>query len=177
MELKIEGTDEVIEDLKNINYRAMRGAVRSLNRAILAGRTLMARAVARDIGLPVGEVKAAMQERQATLDRLEASFGTGLKRIPLIYFKAKQTRTGVSYRLGAGKSLIPHAFLAKMQSGHAGVFARRGKTHLPIKEKWGPSLGHVFAKHRPEGRARTKEAFDAAFKHELERLTDKDSKP
>lgn len=183
MTITTAGADAVIADLEGFSYKAMRVAVRALNRAIVAGRTDMARAVASDTGLAVGDVTKKMTEQKANYEHLEAAFGAPLKRIPLIYFKARQTKTGVRARLTGGAGQYVHAFIATMKSSHTGVFARvRGKfmreqkptwkkKRQAIRELWGPSLGHVFKKYQAQGVARTKEAFDTAFAHELKRLT------
>jgi copper oxidase (laccase) domain-containing protein len=87
----------------------------------------------------------------------------------------------VTYGLPGGRSRVSNAFIATMHSGYRGVFARvpgagrRGpkpdRSQLPIVELYGPSIGHVFKKYRPAGLARTREAFETAFEHELNRLT------
>lgn len=179
MQLTIDGADAVVADLDGMSSKALRGAVRAMNRAIASGRTVMSREIARDLGLGVGVVRDAMPISQATRHRAEAAFRAGLQRIPLIDFKAKALAPsrkggrgrGVSYRLPSGKGRLPQGFIATMASGHRGVFARRARSRLPIVEQFGPSLGQVFAKYRPIGRARTQEAFDTAFAHELARLT------
>ena len=212
MNISVEGADAVVADLEGMSAKAMRGAVRAMNRAITQGWTVMSREIARDTGLRVGVVRDAMPISQATLARAEATFKAGLQRIPLIDFKAKGPEPsrgkgrGVSYRLPTGRGRLPSGFIATMKSGHRGVFARvggrasasefnpnastlRGRAfanalragltggpgggRLPIVEQFGPSLGHVFAKYRPLGMARTREAFDTAFAHELDRLTQK----
>jgi hypothetical protein len=94
---------------------------------------------------------------------------------------------GVSYRIGRSSGRVENAFFAKMRSGHVGVFKRVGSLkagqhgpsasarksrgawspNLPITELHGPSLGHVFRKHRPAGIARVREVFEANLDHEL----------
>ena len=45
----------------------------------------------------------------------------------------RQTKRGVSTTINRGKrTLIPHAFIATMASGHKGVFVRQGKARYPI---------------------------------------------
>jgi hypothetical protein len=198
MNITVEGADAVVADLEGMSAKMMRGAVFAMNRAITQGRTVMSREIARDTGLNVGVVRKALPISQATLERAEAAFRAGFTRIPLIDFKAKGPEPsrgrgrGVSYRLPTGKGRLPDAFLATMESGHRGVFRRAGKAgsrtgrvmgalsqrksrgawspNLPIVELYGPSLGHVFAKYRPMGMARTKEAFDTEFAHQMKRL-------
>jgi hypothetical protein len=50
---------------------------------------------------------------------------------------------------------------------------RRGpkpnRSQLPIKQLYGPSIGHVFAKFRAQGLARAEEMFQKTLDHELER--------
>jgi hypothetical protein len=176
--ISIEVNDKaVIADLTGYSAKITRVAVRSLNRAIQSGKTAMTRDIARDTGLKVGDIKDAMPVVQATRERLMAVFGATLKRIGLIHFKARGPEPsrgrgrGVSYGLPGGRSRVADAFIAKMASGHPGVFKRTGRARLPIVELYGPSLGHVFQKYRPAGLARTREAFETAFDHELARLT------
>ena len=175
MDLEVRNTDVVTADLAGVSAKAMRGAIRAMNRAIASGRTAMTRDIARDTGLKVGDVKQALPIREASLTQAEAAFGAGLKRMPLIHFKARGPEPsrgkgrGVTYALTGSRNRVPNAFIATMTSGHRGVFKRIGTKRLPIVELYGPSLGHVFAKYRPAGLARTREAFDTAFAHEWER--------
>jgi hypothetical protein len=126
----------------------------------------------------------------ATYDRPVARMATSLKRIPLIKFGARGPEPsrgkgrGVSYKLGGqGKQRVPNAFIATMPSGHRGVFVRAMGAHgplqgslarlaksggrLPIRELAGPSLGHVFARYRPEAQGIAAEFFDRNFAREL----------
>ena len=179
MDLEVRNADVVTADLAGVSAKAMRGSIRAMNRAIASGRTAMTRDIARDTGLKVGDVKDALPIREASLARAEAAFGAGLKRIPLIYFKARGPEPsrgkgrGVSYALTGGRNRVADAFISTMKSGHRGVFKRKAGPRLPIQELYGPSLGHVFAKYRPVGLARTREAFDVAFAHEWERAMGK----
>ena len=185
MNITVAGADAVVADLTGYHGKVNKGAVRALNRALIAGRTAMARDIAGDTGIGVRDVTKALSERRATIERAEAAFGATIRRIPLIYFKARQTATGVTARLTGGAGQYPSAFIARMRSGHEGVFQRkfigsigtRRVKRLSIVELFGPSLGHVFAKHRPAGLARTMEAFDTAFAHELQRLTSGQESP
>jgi hypothetical protein len=133
----------------------------------------MVQRIAADTGLRSGDIKKAMALRNASAQSLEGRLAIGLKRIPLISFNARGQEPsrgkgrGVSYRLKGGSGRIGNAFISTMRSGHRGVFVRVGKTRLPIRELFGPSLGHVFAKYRPEGIARVREAFATNFASEM----------
>jgi hypothetical protein len=169
MQLTIEGDGAIVAAFDAYPARTSRAMVRSLNRAIKSGSTLMVRAIAQDTGLRSTDVRKALPITEATISRPVAQLAASLKRIPLIQWKARQTRRGVSYRLKGGQGRHPHAFLATMKSGHEGVFARRGRARLEIDEQFGPSLGLVFRKYRPEGEARVVEMFRTNLDHELAR--------
>lgn len=196
MTITAVNADAIVADLHGRSAAALRAAVWSMNRAIVSGRAVMAREIARDLGMGVGSVKDAMPERRATIASAEAAFAAKMKRIPLLDFRASGPEPsrgkgrGVSYRLPTGRGRLPNAFIVQMQSTHRGVFVRSGKAgirtgriigwrkskgawsfNLPIHELFGPSLGHVFAKFQPMGLAATREAFDTAFAHEWDRLT------
>ena len=172
----LENMDAVVADLAGVPAGINRAAVRAMNRAMTGGRAEVASQVGKDVGLRVGVVKDALPIRKASVGRLEAAFGTGLKRIPLVDFGAtgpepsRGRGRGVSYKLGAKRGRIPNAFLATMASGHRGVFRRKAVARLKILELYGPSLGHVLAKYRPAGLARVRDAFETNFTHELSRL-------
>ena len=173
MDITLIGNKELDAALREYPKRATRATVRAMNRAITSGRALMVQRIAADTGLKSGDVRKAMTLRNATAQRLEARLGVGLKRIPLEAFNAqgpfpsRGKGRGVSYRLRGGRGRIANAFLAQMRSGHRGVFVRSGKTRLPIRELFGPSLGHVFAKYRPEGIERAREAFVTNWRSEM----------
>jgi hypothetical protein len=147
---------------------------RALNRTLLTTRTAARRAIAEDVGLRQKDIEAAMKIIRATADRLRAELQVSGGRIPLIRFRTRETRAGVTYSLRGSRSLAPRAFIATMRSGHEGVFRRRrvggdrtrtgvsihGRQitirelahagpglvpRLPIDELFGPSLPHVFA--------------------------------
>lgn len=66
------------------------------------------------------------------------------ERAKLKYFGARQTKKGVSYRIGkSGKrSVIKGAFISKKLGGH--VYKRSTKKRLPIKIMRGVSVARVF---------------------------------
>lgn len=147
--------------------RAPRAIARALNRAAVSTRTAMVRAVARDIGLPVGTVREATRTENAIPTNLTARVIARGSRIPLIDFRARQTKSGVSARLAGGAGKYPHAFIATMRSGHRGVFRRSGPRRLPITELHGPSIVHVFNKHREAGIEAGEASLVKNLTHEL----------
>lgn len=192
LEITISGSGVIAEELREFPRRAQRAIVRALNRGIQAGETLMAREVARDVGMKVSDAKAAMRRQDASLSTPVAVLAANLKRIPLIKLGARGPQPsrgrgrGVTYNLPGGRGRIEEAFIARVRGSnrdgssgnHLGVFVRAAAStrksrgawskNLPIKQKFGPSLGHVFAKYRAQGQARAIEAFETTLDHELE---------
>jgi hypothetical protein len=71
--------------------------------------------------------------------KLEASVEAETKknnRIPLIDFKPSQTKSGVTFAISKakGRGKLRHGFIAKMPSGHIGVYVRESATSRKIKE-------------------------------------------
>lgn len=58
--------------------------------------------------------------------------------VPLVAYPMRQTKKGVTVEVNRGKrTLVKGSFVATMASGHKGVFQRRGKARLPIRELFG----------------------------------------
>jgi hypothetical protein len=166
--------DDAIKAMQLAPGRTERATVRALNRALTSGRAEMARRVAKGMGMKVGDAKEAIFTRQASAGKLSVSLVASKKRRPLYDFKAKQTGRGVSF-VGAGgaRQVVPGAFMTGVQTGHAGsahsgVFMRRGKARLPIRELYGVSIGHVFEQHREAVTQVMREVFEKNLAHELE---------
>lgn len=185
--------DSVVLAVSNYRQQIPIAIVRAMNRAIDSGRTVMVREIAKDTKLKSKTVRDALIDgtRMATVSRPVASVSAPAKRIPLIDFGARGPNgssasdpipsrgrgRGVSYNAGGGRRTIPDAFIARTRSGHVGVFVRAGagarkspgawSKNLPIRQLFGPSLGHVFNKYRDIGIARMQEAFVKNFDHEM----------
>ena len=173
MEIAIEKRD-VERMLHEAPSKVTLGTMRALNRSIASGRTLMARNVAADLGVRVGDVRERIKLSEAEPNRLVARMATGLRpRLPIIDFRARAPEPsrgkgrGVTYRIGKQARRLPHAFIATMANGHRGVFMRDAAARLPITERFGPSLGRVFLKFAKEVKARTVEQFSKNLLSEL----------
>jgi len=119
---------------------------RGLNRTATQARTATGRSIAKITGLKVGDVRRSIVLQKASFSRWRSAIAISDRKIPLIKFRARQTKKGVSYRDYAtrAKILLRHAFISVMPSGHKGVFRRATSKRLPIVEQKGPSLMEVF---------------------------------
>lgn len=118
---------------------------RALNRTATSARTATSRSLAKQTGLKVKDVRSRIRIERASYSHWRSAIRVSTERLPLLAFRARQTRRGVSYRTDSGGEMLPHAFIATMSSGHRGVFKRRTAARLPIVELRGPSLGQVFS--------------------------------
>lgn len=162
--------------IKRLKDRAPRAIARALNRAAVSTRTIMVRRVAQDLGMRTGDVLEDTRIDQATPNDLTARVVVRGHRIPLMDFRARQTKSGVTARLpapGAGK--YPGAFIATMpKTRHRGVFQRHPTKKMKNKpkraaivEKFGPSIALVFDKHRAAGLEAGEASLIKNLKHEL----------
>lgn len=189
--IEVLGATIIEKDLEGQPAKVQRAFVRAAKRSIDSGRSVIVKLIAADTGLAQKVVREAIKMQYPTLAEPVAAMRARTKRIPLIDFKARgpePTRgrgAGVSYRNpGGGRSRLSHAFIAttvaqRDGSGgeHRGVFIRAANLerkskgawgpNLPMKQLYGPSIGHVFSKFRPQGVARALEVFDKNFDHEL----------
>jgi hypothetical protein len=71
------------------------------------------------------------------IERMEWALHVSGRPVRAVDYPHRQTKKGVSVAINRGaRSLIRHAFIATMQSGHKGVFVRRGNRRLPIDERF-----------------------------------------
>jgi hypothetical protein len=170
--------------LRQLRERAPEAIVRALNRAIDSAKVAAAREVAGDMGLPVSRVRDQIIVRRAARGHASASLRASAERIPLYHFKASPKEPpsrgrgrGVTARVKGTRVLYRGAFVARMRSGHVGVFRRLGAgerrspggwgKNLPIVQLRGPSIWKVFREHRAVALARGREQLVKNLRSEL----------
>lgn len=165
---------EVTQNIRRLQTQFPRAVVRSLNRAAVSARTLLVKNIAADTGLRSGDIRNEIKIQNATEANPMVTVSVAGKRIPLIKFNARGPEPsrgrgrGVTARLPGGAGRYPHAFIATVGTGrHRGVFQRRTRARLPIRELYGPSLPHVFGKFIPEAIKRGEEALVKNIQSEL----------
>lgn len=121
---------------------------RGINRTARSAIVEIARRIAAKAKIKQTAIKKGITLHKATRRIWQATLDLTKKRIPLIVFKARQTKKGISYQIekAGGRKRIPSAFIQTMPSGHKGVFRRHMPTtkRLPIIEPLGPSIGSLF---------------------------------
>ncbi len=133
--LDLSDSDLAALNLLNAQERLLKKAAsRALNKTSRWLRTFLSQEVASDLSLKVSLVRpgiVVIGARQSTLrSEIGLSATSGVIKAKNLG-KTQQNATGVK----AGKRQYDRAFLATMKSGHDGVFKRKGKTRLPIREQ------------------------------------------
>lgn len=145
--VKLE-VNAVLKSLNKLQYEIVPiAASRALNKTLTTVSAEAARQIKADLGgLKIREIKAQFKKLLSRPRALTVTLIATGKRIPVIKLDphAMQTGTGVTYHTGKTVHEIPQAFLATVKNGHYGVFTRRGKSRLPISEKFGASIPKVF---------------------------------
>lgn len=165
--------DQFTKDLEALGRTGKVAVSRALNRAATAGRTAMVRAVKAETGLGSRFLSKEVRIEKSTANAPRATVTAQGRRVPLIAFKAKGPEPsrgrgrGVTTSLPGAKGRLPHAFIARMPSGHRGVFQRKGKRRLPIEEQFGPSAPELFEKHFPAFARAAGESFDKNLRSEI----------
>ncbi len=146
-------------------------ASRAINKTAVFARTRIVRGLAKEMGFKQKHVKRDFVRlfRRASFRRLSAVILVHtVGRVPLARFSARQTKRGVSYKIGKqGRKTIRSAFILRGNTARAGaegsgvnvelvdlstgfrrgegtVFKRVSKNRLPIIPLFGPSIQRVF---------------------------------
>lgn len=127
---------------------------RALRRALGTVRTETTRMVRAEVPRLRAKTVSGQMAIQLTASGLEGDVIVRARPIPLVEYAGRQTRLGVTVEVKKGRKLIRHAFIATMKSGHRGIFVRRGKARLPIKELFGPAIVDLVTNHLEKARAR-----------------------
>jgi hypothetical protein len=143
--------DAVLRDVE-LSHRELQVAVmRSLNRTADGIKTDAGREIRKVYNVTLKALNGsnrrlgAFDIRYATLATMAARVTASGHPLPLYGFDPKETKAGVTVAIKRGRGsrkLLRHAFIARMKSGHVGVFMRRGKKgekmagRLKIDEKY-----------------------------------------
>lgn len=140
---QLASVNRVFTDIKNGAPRVM---VRALNKTASKAKTESSREIRKIVTLKAKTVNNAIKIQKANFKNLSAKLTISGRPLPLYAYGVRQTNSGVSVRVRKSKPIEKHksAFIARMKSGHIGVFKRRGRSRIPIDEKAGPSIPAVF---------------------------------
>jgi hypothetical protein len=124
-------------------------ASRAINKTLTNVRTEANKQIREERALSASTVRNALAIKRATKLLLIGELIASGRPIPLREYQARQTKAGVTVKVSpGGRKLVSHAgnkgFIVSKIGGH--VFAREGKSRLPIKKLYGPSIPSTFIK-------------------------------
>lgn len=124
---------------------------RSLNRTAAGAQTASTKHIAPMMHARQTDVKKSIHITKANYNKWWSTLTAQGKPLPLIAFKAKQTKQGVKAKAWGKTTLYKNSFIAKVRSNKKrtkNVFVRKNKTRLPIKKLWGPGISQLFKKEK-----------------------------
>jgi hypothetical protein len=148
-----QGLKEFEKALESLGQGRARAVVASTVKESLArGKTLSARAVVSKYNIKYGQVLGGMKTHNGGMTGEIVASSPELKSIT---YKPKpgspqpKRHPVININVLKGKSTPwPGAFVAKMKSGHVGVFTRKEASRLPIVERSSIGPGQEFLSHR-----------------------------
>jgi hypothetical protein len=157
--LKISGDPtQATRQLKRRLARATpRAAAAGINRAAQGAFTLSVREIQKDVGASSQKtIRRNLSLFKASAEKPRAELrarSTKRERIPIFELGPRprsvtRRRPAGGVRYGPAQKLIPGSFIARMKSGHVGVFKRLGQARRPIIELFGPSVALVFSRRK-----------------------------
>lgn len=138
--------DEVFAQMDRFVEQAQTVAVpRALNRLRDQAQTVGLRRVSEIYRVGPRTMDRYLTVHMASARNLEASITVRGMGFPLYTFNPRPTKDGVSVSIKGRRVVVPHAFLASMESGHRGVFSRGAYGGKSSKSQFVPT-GKKFGK-------------------------------
>lgn len=185
VEIKTIGLDRIEKMLAGFENKAPSVLFNVVNRVASNIRKNISKEVLKKYGIKSADVKKSITTKRASTSDSTCFVRTSGSTIPLYKFRAKpkdaistkgmkiKKRPKVKAKVLKSSSLktIKSAFIAKMGSGHAGVFRRKEKSRK-IKELHGPSVPQMVSNEEVINSI-FKDAeitYNKRIKHEINRI-------
>lgn len=170
--------------LETLESKAPIVLIRAVNRAANAAKVQIAKEVNSKYQISSAKVRSTLDIKKANRGNLVAEVKSEGKNIGLYKFKVSpktKVRRGKSkvYRASVKKeggykelSGKPKPFVAEMKNSHMGVFVRKGRSRLSIKELYGPSVPQMIKNEEimDSIEKRTSEVLNKRIDHEISYL-------
>jgi len=173
------------ELLQCIPGGVQQAVMRAINRAADSSKTAASKKVREKYTAKNRDILSTIRIRKASTGNLSAVVTSMGGVLPLSKFQVRpsapdprrKTSIVVRVKKGAGGT-IKHAFVAKMGSGHVGVFHRVGTSRFPVEQNFGPSVPQMLGSESVSKHieARAQEQIVLRLEHEIGRLLDKGAK-
>jgi hypothetical protein len=172
--VRIEGLNQVIRRLQSLDINVKRTLSRAVNDTATHARSEAIKGITREWNIKAKDVRSTFNIKRATPDNPVAELSSKGRPIPLLYFAAKQTRKGTTYKVKkrGGREVLERGWINRLRRGVA-VGIRRSMKRLPITAPAVPGVYHAWGEQLPE-QAPKVSAFllrriEQLIKRELER--------
>lgn len=189
IELSAEQLAKAEAALSHIPGATQKAAAAAINRAAQSAMTAAARSARENYYVKHGDVLKTMKLYKATPTDLAAMVVSRGYALPLTKFRISPNKPNPAkaakarWRKGKSSALvarvrrgeggpIPGAFVARVKSGHVGVFRRTSKAKYPVEHLYGPAIPQLLSSRTVSEAVeqRASEQLDARLSHEIERL-------
>jgi len=184
IDLKVEFNKSKYNDvLKKVSLLANEAEVnkainRAAKRAADTAKAETVRQLTAEYTLPASEIRRTIASRNIGGGEVGAVMKISDGAHALFDFqinpKTIPTKKPVTVSIKKGQSGVSrHGFVAKMNSGHIGLFSREGEERLPVIERFGPSTTGMFKANNAINESVVMvagETFEKRVLHELDRL-------
>jgi len=135
-------------NLKGVEKRIQKAVVTATNKTAKFVQSQMAKSITKEVNIKKKDVidKIKIDKYASTINGVAVVVLSKTDRLQLIYFGAKQTKKGVTYRIAkkGKRTLIKSAFITTANN-HTFVTIRKYKQRLPIVDPMrGPSVWGVY---------------------------------
>lgn len=166
--------------LKHIPKATPKAVSAALNRAIQGSKTEASRKIreiytirAKDINETIAINKSTPTSLQAVIRSRGSSTAMSKFRVTPNRYPGKKGTPPVKAQIKKGfGGYIKGAFMARMKSGHLGVFRRSSGRSFPIVENFGPSVPQMLGNEAviEYVEERTRERFEERLEYEIDRI-------
>jgi hypothetical protein len=156
IEVSVTNLDAVQKAFKDQPKKVGLILSRAVNRSTANVKSNMAKKARENYLVASAAVKSTIDITKATSTNPTARVRSVGKKISESKFKISPTeprpsnppKAGykVQIRRDSGLKVVPHGFLARMESGHLGMFMRASKSRFPIKELKGPAIPEMVGR-------------------------------
>ena len=172
--VRVEGLNQVIRRLQSLDINVKRTLSRAVNDTADHARSLAVKGITNEWNIKAKDVRSTFGLKRASQSNLTAELSSKGKPIPLLYFAARQTRKGTTYRVKkqGGRELLARGWINRLRRGVA-VGIRRSLKRLPITAPAVPGVYHAWREQLPEQAPRVSafllRRIEQLIKRELER--------
>lgn len=169
LQKRLFGFEEQIDKVK----------ARAINRSASTAQSTLVKEIRQRYNVKAKDVRSTVTIRRAKPSSPQAEIRSNGSVLPATSFKInprtvngkRRTPIRISYKRGSTKTL-EDAFIARLNTGHLGVFKRLGKERFPIQKQFGPSVPQMAGNDQVVESVieSANEMLDKRLDHEINRI-------